>query len=144
MLVIRPTARYIKLATLLLVIAVAALDAAYYMSRPRLPAWPMAVPLVLLVWPAVRALRRHYTRAVLYDDRLHYEVGAGARTTRTIPLAKIQDVRVSQTVLQRMFGVGDISVETAGEASRLTIPRVENPQSVADRIAGRVPPPAVS
>jgi hypothetical protein len=39
--------------------------------------------------------------------------------------------------MQRMFKVGDISIETAGETSRLTIPDVDNPQSVADEILNR-------
>jgi len=37
-------------------------------------------------------------------------------------------------VLQRMFGIGNLSIETAGEASRLTIRNVDRPQEVADEI----------
>ena len=33
---------------------------------------------------------------------------------------------------QRIFRVGDISIETAGETSRLTIPDVDDPQTIAD------------
>ena len=36
--------------------------------------------------------------------------------------------------MQRMFGVGNLSIETAGEASRLTIVDVDNPQALADEI----------
>jgi uncharacterized membrane protein YdbT with pleckstrin-like domain len=43
-------------------------------------------------------------------------------------------VRVDQGFQQRFFNVGDLSIETAGEASRLTIPDVDNPQSLADAI----------
>jgi len=60
-----------------------------------------------------------------------------AKTTRTIQLSKVQDVRVDQRPGQRMFGVGDISIETAGEASRLTIPDVDHPQTFADEILNR-------
>ena len=35
------------------------------------------------------------------------------------------------------LSVGNISIETAGEASRLTIPDVDSPQSVADEILNR-------
>jgi len=52
-------------------------------------------------------------------------------------MSKVQDVRVDQRPFQRMFGVGDISIETAGETSRLTIPDVDRPQKIADEILNR-------
>jgi hypothetical protein len=39
--------------------------------------------------------------------------------------------------MQRMLGVGNLSLETSGEASRLTIEDVDNPQSLADEILNR-------
>ena len=63
--------------------------------------------------------------------------GKQGKTTRTIQLSRLQDVRVDQRPLQRMFRVGDISIETAGETSRLTIPDVDDPQPLADHILDR-------
>ena len=84
-----------------------------------------------------RALRRQYTKTTLTGDRLRYESGMAAKTTRNIQISKIQDVRVDQRVSQRMFNVGDISIETAGESSRLTVPNVDDPQALADEILNR-------
>jgi hypothetical protein len=36
-----------------------------------------------------------------------------------------------------MFGVGDVSIETAGESSRLTLSNVDNPQALAEEILDR-------
>jgi hypothetical protein len=33
-----------------------------------------------------------------------------------------------------MFGVGNISIETAGESSRLTLEDIDDPQAVANRL----------
>ena len=57
-----------------------------------------------------------------------------SKSTRNISLPKVQDARVDQSVIQRMFGVGNLSIETAGETSRLTIRNVDQPQQVADEI----------
>jgi hypothetical protein len=38
---------------------------------------------------------------------------------------------------QRMCNVGDLSIETAGEASRLTVHNVDDPQALADEILNR-------
>jgi uncharacterized membrane protein YdbT with pleckstrin-like domain len=46
----------------------------------------------------------------------------------------VQDVRVDQSLGQRMLGVGDISIETSGETSRLTMENIDRPQTVADEL----------
>jgi uncharacterized membrane protein YdbT with pleckstrin-like domain len=95
-----------------------------------------AAPAVLL-WPALRWLRRQFTKAVISGDRLRYETGVAAKSTRNIQLSKLQDARVDQRLAQRLWNVGDLSLETAGETSRLTIANVDNPQALADEIMNR-------
>src|ERR1022692_4048707 len=95
------------------------------------------VALVVLLWPLPGALRRQFTKTTITGDRLHHETGVFAKTTRTIQLSKLQDLRVDQTFAQRMFGVGNLSIETAGAASWEAIRDVDNPQAVADEILNR-------
>jgi uncharacterized membrane protein YdbT with pleckstrin-like domain len=137
--VIRPTLKFIKLgyaAVLLLIVACAILF--FTMIPPddewRNRPWILAVPAVLLIWPIRRHIAQRFTKATIAGDRLRYEVGAMGKSTRNISLPKVQDARVDQSVMQRMFGVGNLSIETAGEASRLTIRNVDRPQQVADEI----------
>jgi uncharacterized membrane protein YdbT with pleckstrin-like domain len=94
----------------------------------------MALPPLILLWPAAKALRQRFTKAVISGDRLRYETGMASKSTRTIQLSKLQDVRVDQRLSQRIFNVGDLSIETAGETSRLTIVNVDGPQALADEI----------
>jgi uncharacterized membrane protein YdbT with pleckstrin-like domain len=136
--VIRPTMKFIKLGYALVLLAIVAGVIGFSMlshdsewkSRP----WIMAVPLLLLIWPIRRHIAQRFTKATIAGDRLRYEVGALSKSTRNISLPKVQDARVDQSVIQRMFGVGNLSIETAGEASRLTMRNVDQPQHVADEI----------
>jgi uncharacterized membrane protein YdbT with pleckstrin-like domain len=82
-------------------------------------------------------MRRRFTKTTITGDRLRFESGMAAKTTRNIQISKIQDVRVDQRVSQRMFNVGDLSIETAGESSRLTVHNVDDPQALADEILNR-------
>jgi len=137
---IRPTAKFLKAGTLLAVLAIVALDVAYFAiwrEQGNLPEWFPFVPLVILLWPASRWMRRRFIRAVVSGDRLRYEVGATSKTTRNIQLSRVQDIRVDQGVFQRMMNIGNISIETSGETSRLTIPNVDRPQQVADELMNR-------
>ena len=138
-LTIRPTAKFIMVRAIFSVLLFLAVEIAWYTQwreDERLRFVPIIAPLVLIS-PVLRALRRQFTKTTISGDRLRYETGAFGKSTRTIQLSKLQDVRVDQNVTQRMFSVGNLSIETAGEASRLTIQDVDNPQSVADEILNR-------
>ncbi|HXS97278.1 MAG TPA: PH domain-containing protein [Candidatus Limnocylindrales bacterium] len=144
-LTIRPTMKFIKLGASLAALVFLALEVLYLVEwRDTMPAWVMAFPVLILFWPLTRYMRRQYMTVVVTADRLRYETGVTSKVTRNIQLAKLQDVRVEQNMKQRMFGVGNLSLETAGEASRLTIPNVDNPQGLADEIMNRSQRGAVS
>jgi uncharacterized membrane protein YdbT with pleckstrin-like domain len=137
--VIRPTLKFIKLGYAVVLLLVVAGAILFFTTIPpdnewRNKPWVIALPALLLIWPIRRHLARQFTKATIAGDRLRYEVGALAKSTRNISLPKVQDARVDQTVVQRMFGVGNLSIETAGETSRLTIRNVDRPQQVADEI----------
>ena len=136
---IRPTAKFLKAGTTLIVLVIVALEVVYFRSwqTENSPQWLPLVFLVILIWPAARWLQRRFTKAVISGDRLRYEIGATSKTTRNIHLSKVQDVRVDQGMLQRMLNVGNLSIETSGETSRLTIPNVDRPQAVADELMNR-------
>ena len=135
-LTIRPTAKFIKAGVVLAGLVFLGLEVLSVIQS--LPLWALALPILIFVWPAVRALRRRFTCTVITGDRLRYETGVTSKITRNIQLSKVQDVRVDQRLMQRIWNVGNLSIETAGEASRLTIPNVDHPQSLADEIMNRV------
>jgi uncharacterized membrane protein YdbT with pleckstrin-like domain len=136
-LTVRPTAKFLKAGAILAGVIFIALEAGYYLYLPGSTPWLMLIPLLVFIWPASRAFRRRFTQAVISGDRLRYETGLASKSTRTIQLTKVQDVRVDQRVMQRIFNVGDIAIETAGEASRLTIHNIDAPQALADEILNR-------
>ena len=138
-LTIRPTAKFIMARALFAVVVFLALEIAWYTQwreTERLTFVPILAPLVLIS-PAWRALRRQFTKTTISGDRLRYETGAFSKSTRTIQLSKLQDVRVDQTMSQRIFGVGNLTLETSGETSRLVLDDVDNPQATADEIMNR-------
>ena len=136
---IRPTAKFIMVRLVIAGIVFLAIEILYFMywrDNDKLHWVPLVAPIVF-VQPGLRALRRRLTTTTVSGDRLRFEVGLMSKSTRTIQLSKVQDVRVDQNLYQRMFGVGNLSIETAGEASRLTLPDVDNPQAIADELLNR-------
>jgi uncharacterized membrane protein YdbT with pleckstrin-like domain len=138
-LTVRPTGKFIKLGTIAAAIIFVALEYGCVTSWNERAGsqWIMVLPALIFIWPAERALQRRLNTTTITGDRLRYESGALSKSTRTIQLTKVQDVRVDQRLTQRMFNVGNLSIETAGEASRLTIHNVDQPQALADEILNR-------
>ena len=137
--IIRPTTKFLKAGTIAGAIVFLGLEIAYLaLWAARFPHhWVMILPPLVLLWPGARWIRRQATRTVVTGDRLRYETGLVSKSTRTIQLAKVQDVRVEQRLTQRVFDVGNLSIETAGEASRLTLINVDDPHKLADEILNR-------
>jgi len=109
----------------------------------------LAIPALGIIILAIRHTRRLLIKLTILDDRLRYEAGLLSKSTRTMELTKIQDVRVDQTLGQRMLDIGDLSLETAGESSRIVMRSIDNPHAAADRIlelsrAHRTNPPAAA
>jgi len=96
--------------------------------------WLLVLPAILVVWTLARQLRLRYTKLIIAGDKLKYETGMMSRSVRAMDLAKVQDVVVDQTFMDRILSLGTISIQTAGETSRLTMSGVENPQQVAEFI----------
>jgi len=134
--VLRPTTKFILAGFVFvcLIILAALITYATLMRPADQPPWLPVVALVLLVFPLRSWLAQRTFKATISGDRLRFETGIFAKSTRIIQLAKIQDVRVNQTLWQRMFNVGDVAIETAGEASRLVLPHFDRPHTIAEEI----------
>src|SRR5687767_12773299 len=63
-------------------------------------------------------LRWRFTMFVLTSDRLITRHGIVAKHSKEIPLERINDVAFRQGVLERIFGAGDLMIESAGETGQ--------------------------
>lgn len=138
---IRPSVKFILLGYVLCVVVEIAAAVAVYSNTDKLGGKPedymLAISVAILVvalFIAVRHIQRRVTKITILSDRLRYESGMFSKTTRTVELAKVQDVRVDQTLSQRILNMGNISLETAGSSSRLVMNSIDRPQEAADHI----------
>ena len=98
------------------------------------PRWLCFVPLIVLLFPLNSHLKRRMVTLRFHDDHLTLETGFFSRTRRTVDMAKIQDVTVQQTFGQRLMGVGDLMLESAGESGAMGIRNLDRPREIADAI----------
>ena len=130
---VRPTLIFIKLGYLLAAIAAIGLVVLLALTQivPAYISIPLALALFLI--PAYYHLRRNMIRYTLTDSKIEIDTGLIARTTRNIPLSKIQDVTVLASIPQRILGFGDLIVDNASELGGTTVlHNISNPRHYAD------------
>ena len=129
---VRPTMIFIKLGYALAVVGAVAL--VFLLALINVPAY-ISIPLALalLMIPAYFHIRRNMIRYTLTDSKIEIDTGLVARTTRNIPLSKIQDVTVSASIPQRILGFGDLIVDNASELGGSTVlHNISKPRHYAD------------
>ncbi len=129
---VRPTMIFIKIGYVLAVLAGILL--VFLLASVGLPSYiSVALALALLLIPAYYHIRRNMVRYTVTDAKLEIDRGLIARTTRNIPLSKIQDVTVSASIIQRILGFGDIIVDNASDMGGSTIiENISHPRHYAD------------
>lgn len=132
---VRPTLLFVKIGYVaaivgaivltILLAMVSFIDIPIYLSLP--------IALALLLIPAYYHIRRNMVRYTLTDSKVEIDYGLIARTTRNVPLSKIQDVTVSASIPQRILGFGDVVIDNASEIGGSTIlHNINNPRHYAD------------
>ena len=132
---ISPTLKFVKVGYVLAAVAALFLVALVSAFAGNLVSTSVAVLLGLLLFliPAYFHLVQKLTDYTLTETALRIDSGLIARTTRSIPLRRIQDVTVTTTIPQRLLGFGDIVIDNASEdAGKVVLDNIDSPRKYAD------------
>jgi membrane protein YdbS with pleckstrin-like domain len=140
---VRPTLLFVKIGYVAAIIGAVLITILLAMiSFIEIPIYvSLPIALALLLIPAYYHIKRNMVRYTLTESKIEIDYGLIARTTRNVPLAKIQDVTVSASIPQRILGFGDVVVDNAsGETGGTIILRnINNPRQYADLLLRQLP-----
>ena len=95
--------------------------------------------LVLLIWLSVLPwIRWRSTHYVITDQRIMWREGLVTRESRHIPLARVNTVSYTQNVWERIFGFGDMNIDSAsddGEINLIDVPKVDKTKALLYQLA---------
>lgn len=131
---IRPTGLFINIGYGLAVLTGVVLVILLSLVPIGVPWWlSIVVGLSPLLIPAYYHIVRNMVLYTLTDSKIEIDHGFISRTTRNVPLGKIQDVTVSRSVMQRLMGFGNLIIENAGETGgEIVLKNISAPQHYAD------------
>ncbi|MBM3740589.1 MAG: PH domain-containing protein [Acidobacteria bacterium] len=137
LLFVRPSTKLVQVRYVAAVLAAAS----GYLLRHFYPKLPQPVEFALygiggfwLITTIFRHIGLMFTSLASDGDKLTFEQGFLAKSTRSMNLSKIQDAKVDQSIGERMMGIGSLTLESAGESGRLVMENIDRPREVADQI----------
>lgn len=102
----------------------------FILSAKELPEYQWAT-LILVAFAALRfflvMIKKWSTEIAVTDRRLVYKRGFISRTTQELPLTRIEEVNLSQGILGRIMGYGQLSVSGTGGDTSIEIPSIDDP-----------------
>jgi uncharacterized membrane protein YdbT with pleckstrin-like domain len=85
-------------------------------------------------WLIVVWVRWQATAYTLTDQRINIETGVFSRSSKTIPIDRIQDCTTKQTLFGRMLGYGGVEVDAAGAQGAEVLDHLPNPGAFRDQV----------
>jgi uncharacterized membrane protein YdbT with pleckstrin-like domain len=80
-----------------------------------------------------------FTKYYVKNNRLYYETGLLSTERNEIMLYRILDLKEKQTLADKLFGVGTITLYTMDESNKeMIIKNIKNPSEVMDMLSGLV------
>jgi uncharacterized membrane protein YdbT with pleckstrin-like domain len=134
---IRPTLKFIKLGYVAAALGAFLLVALLALA---LPIW-LAVVIALFVFlvPAYFHLKQRLISYSLTEQCIEVDSGLVSRTTRNVPLTRIQDVTVSASMMQRLLNFGDVVIDNASEdGGKVIIKNIDSPREYAEKLLSRM------
>ncbi len=131
---VRPSRRQAHALLILCLIPAGALLRWVLVNRPETPKAVLLLGLLLLVFPLRLYLRSLVSSLKVENGMVRLRTGILTEHVTTMALERLQEVSVRRTLWQRLWGTGDLHIESAAESSGITMADVDDPQSVADRI----------
>jgi uncharacterized membrane protein YdbT with pleckstrin-like domain len=92
------------------------------------------IPLVFACYAGYRIIERNRNIWAVTDLRVIDEYGVFSHNSKESPLDKINNVSYNQTFWGRLFGYGNVQIQTAAEVGSTTYRNVEKPKELKDTI----------
>jgi membrane protein YdbS with pleckstrin-like domain len=99
---------------------------------------PLVLVLLALVWLGGRYIRWVSTHFVVTTDRVIYREGVIGKRGIEMPLERVNNVSLNQSILQRIVGAGDLLVESGGEDGQQHFTDIRRPEDVQNVIHAQI------
>src|SRR5439155_25512477 len=96
-------------------------------------AWGV-IALIWAAWLGLEYMKWNFTHFVVTTDRVVFRSGVLSKRGVEIPLERVNNINFRQSIFERMIGVGDLEIESAGRDGQSTFDNVRHPDAVQQEL----------
>jgi membrane protein YdbS with pleckstrin-like domain len=89
---------------------------------------------IFFIRPIIRHIKLSHTVYTLTGSKVEIRTGILSKSAQSIPLRHIQDVTVSETLKERLIGIGDVLIDSAALDRKMAMNNIRHPRKYADLI----------
>ncbi len=101
----------------------------FILSVILIPAFGVGI-IIFLVW----FLKTKALKLTVTDDDILFEKGLLSKERSELSLSSVRTVKVKQTFINRIFGVGSIEIFTAGDVAEISMAGLPDPNRIRELI----------
>jgi len=131
---VRPSVRQALVLAALCTLPLAALLYYVFFVVPEAPKALILIALLPCFFPLRLYLRALSHRLTVEQGVLRLREGLLNRRETSMALDRLEKVTVRRTLWQRLWGIGDLLLESAAESGAIAMTDIDNPQAVESRI----------
>ena len=94
----------------------------------------LAALALLGLWAIITWLRWNGTSVTITDQRVILDRGVLSRSSKIVPIDRVQDVSTRQPVLGRILGYGTVEIDAAGSQGAELLDHVPSPNRFRDEV----------
>ena len=96
---------------------------------------PFGIGIIILMWWYLSCRSTLFT---ITTDRVEVERGLLSKNRTDLAIRSIRTTNVAQSFGQRLFGVGDIQIYTAGDAPEMTLSGLKEPLEIRNLLQHKI------
>ncbi len=102
---------------------------------------PAALAALSFVFFALSEIRRKSHKYTIYDTRVGVSEGILRKRVQYMPFNRVERVEINQSLLGRIFGIGNVVVDTGDD--QVTLQSIRSPSRAERLVSGRIGASAV-
>jgi uncharacterized membrane protein YdbT with pleckstrin-like domain len=120
--------------TLIIILNIAGLVAAIRLDQQSLQIIGLVVWLGTVIWLLIWYLQIKSKKLSVTNRDMLYEEGLLRKNRKELALDKVRTVEVDQSFVERIFGVGEVRVFTAGDQPEIVVKGLPDPNRIRELV----------
>lgn len=101
--------------------------------------WVLGITFACFLVPVYQHIKWNNISYILTSTKIEFEQGILEKNSHYLSLWHIQNVTVSESLLERFLGIGDVLIDSASTSDKMALKKIRHPRRYANLILAQLP-----